>query len=87
MITAKDDNQEEFQLVDQGMIIYLSTLVENSIFAEHVKEDYYRRMSEDMPLEDYEKAKTELLEGQQDKITSGLNYGQGDIVKHLKKLR
>lgn len=89
MITAKDDpeNREEPQIVEQGMLIYMSTLIENSTFDEFVKEDYFRRMSEGMPLEEYERAKLELLNSQQDKITSGLNYGQGDIVKHLGKLK
>lgn len=81
------DGQEEIKVVDQGMVIYLSTLVDNSIFDDFVKEDYYRRMSEAMPIEEYEKVKLELLNNQLDKITSGQNYGQGDIVKHLGKLR
>lgn len=89
MITAKDDldNREEPVVVDQGMRIYLSTLIDNSTFEEFVKEDYYRRMSENMPIEEYEKIKVELQDSQQDKITSGQNYGQGDIVKHLRKLK
>lgn len=81
------DGQEEIKVVDQGMVIYLSSLIENSTFDEFVKEDYFRRMSEGMPLEEYEKAKLELLNSQQDKITSGQNYGQGDIVRHLGKLK
>lgn len=81
------EGQEPVKVVDQGMVIYLSSLVDNSTFDEQVKEDYYRRMSESMPLEEYEKAKVELLDSQQDKITSGLNYNQGDIVKHLGKLK
>lgn len=81
------EGQEPVKVVDQGMVIYLSSLVDNSTFDEQVKEDYYRRMSESMPLEEYEKAKVELLDSQQDKITSGLNYNQGDIVKHLRKLK
>lgn len=81
------DGQEEIKVVDQGMVIYLSSLVENSTFDEFVKEDYFRRMSEGMPFEEWEKAKLELLNSQIDKIDSGLNYGQAEIVKKLGKLK
>lgn len=81
------EDHEPIRVVDQGMILYLSSLVENSTFDEQVKEDYFRRMSESMPLEDYEKAKGELLDSQVDKITAGLNYTQTDLVKHLRKLK
>jgi len=90
MESAKDDFFEgrvEIQVVDQGMLFNLSALLENSIFDEDLREAYYREMCEGMDLNRYNELKAKFYEGQKDKITSGLNYGQGDIVNHLRKLR
>ena len=79
--------RQEIQVVDDGMVFYLSSLLENSIYDEDVKEAYYREMSEGMDINQYNSLKDKFYESQKDKISSGLNYGQNDIVRHLRKLK
>lgn len=81
------DGQEEIKVVTDGMVFYLSSLLATAVFDEQVKEDYFRRMSEDMPLAEYEKMEREIKAGQIDPVTHGDGYKQGDIIKHLGKLK
>lgn len=90
MESAKDwfgEERTEIQVVDDGMVFYLTSLLENTVFADHVRDYYHGKISKKMLLEDYEKLKTEFYNNQIDKITSGQNYNQGDIVNHLRKLK
>lgn len=90
MESAKDwfgEEREEIQVVDDGMIFYLTSLLDNTVFGDHVRDYYYGKISKQMLLEDYNKLKTEFANNQIDKITSGQNFNQKDIVEHLRKLR
>lgn len=91
MITAKDiyEAEQEFR-VTEGQREYLNFLLDGTGF-DLSKHDSLRRsleaINEDFSGEEYLSIREELWQNQLDRIPYGLTYNQGDIIKHLNRLR
>lgn len=77
----------EFEpLADYELIDRLEQLINTASIPEERKRMLYSQVHF-MTIEDSWLLYNELTEKQIDRISSGLNYNQGEIIKHLRKLR
>jgi len=73
------------QMAGHELIDSLDQLIQYACISEERKERLYEQIHS-MSLTDCISLYTELKEKQIDRVSSGLNYNQGQLIEHLKKL-
>ena len=76
-----DDFKADFWILDM-----IEQLLKNSSLSEERKQDIESQI-ESLTFTQANEILNELREKQVDRITSGLNYNQSDIIEHLRKLK
>ena len=73
--------------ISHGQEDYLLSLLAKSVYAKDEDGEMLQRKIEDgLTFEEFKTMERDLLNNQLDPVTSGMNYNQGDIKQHLKKL-
>ena len=84
MINATIDNNHE--VLNANQYHSIMNLIDTSTF-DTDQRNYLLRGLDELTPEEADKLISKLLSNQLDRLTSGMNYNQGDIKEHMTKLK